>query len=134
MLNIHKGALKPYNGNVKLFRLTMAYNSEFLTVSWFNLLLVEKCCCVHYSNETGISHSEYYINLDLHQIGIHFHDDIKNTNVDNQTVFLYILIVFLDDFSNNKDRKIIFNNFTHSLQLFLFIKLIKFLIYYSFVF
>ena len=111
----------------------MAHNNEFFMIDWFNLSLVEKCCHIHHSDETGISHLKYYISLDLHQIGILFYNDIKNADVNNWIVFLHFLTVFFNDFLNNKDRKAVFSSFTCSLQLFLFMKFVKFLIYYSFI-
>ena len=83
MLNVYRGAFKFHNGDVKLFRLTMVYNSEFFTVDWFSLPLVEKCCHIHYGDEMGISYLRYYVNLSLHQVDVFFYNDIKNMNVDN---------------------------------------------------
>ena len=52
-------------------------------ISWFSSSLIEKHCCIYHSDETDISYLEYYIDLDLHQIDVLFHDDIKSTNVNN---------------------------------------------------
>ena len=112
----------------------MTHNSELLTVSWFSSSLIEKYYCVYHSDEMSIDYLGYHVSLGLHQVGISLYNNIKNTDVNNQIAFLYILIVFFNDFSNNKDRKAVFSNFACSLQFSLFMKFVEFLIYYSSVF
>ena len=134
MLNICWEVLKSYNSDVKLFKIMMAHNSELLTVSWFSSPLIKKCYHVHHSDEMGTSHLGYYVILSLHWVDIPLYNDIKSADVNNWIILLHILTVFLNDLSNDKDRKVILSNFTHSLQLSLFMKFVKFLIYYNSVF